>query len=70
MSAAQGRHRPPLIEAAARARRSQPLTNTYPDLDPATAYEVQDAVVQARVDAGAVVVGAKLGLTSVAKHAR
>ena len=55
--------------AAARDRQSiEPLTNTWPDLDPATGYEVQDAVVQARVDAGAVVVGAKLGLTSEAKQ--
>ena len=57
-----------LIDAAERRTAVEPLTNTYPDLDPDTAYTVQDAVVQARVDAGAVVVGAKLGLTSVAKQ--
>jgi 2-oxo-3-hexenedioate decarboxylase len=57
-----------LIEAARRRTAVEPLTNTYPDLDPDTAYTVQDAVVQARVDAGAVVIGAKLGLTSVAKQ--
>jgi 2-oxo-3-hexenedioate decarboxylase len=57
-----------LIEAAANRTAILPLTNEYPDLDPATAYEVQDAVVQARVDAGAVVIGAKLGLTSEAKQ--
>jgi len=57
-----------LIEAAASRTAILPLTNEYPDLDPATAYEVQDAVVQARVDAGAVVIGAKLGLTSAAKQ--
>jgi 2-oxo-3-hexenedioate decarboxylase len=57
-----------LIEAAERRTAIEPLTNTYPDLDPDTAYTVQDAVVQARVDAGAVVIGAKLGLTSVAKQ--
>jgi 2-oxo-3-hexenedioate decarboxylase len=57
-----------LIEAARTRTATHPLTNDYPDLDPDTAYEVQDAVVQARVDAGAVVVGAKLGLTSVAKQ--
>ncbi len=57
-----------LIDAAARRTAVEPLTNTYPDLDPDTAYTVQDAVVQARVDAGAVVVGAKLGLTSEAKQ--
>jgi 2-keto-4-pentenoate hydratase len=57
-----------LIQAAASRTSILPLTNDYPDLDPATGYEVQDAVVQARVDAGAVVIGAKLGLTSVAKQ--
>ena len=57
-----------LIEAANSATGIQPLTNTWPDLDPVTAYEIQDAVVQARVDAGQVVVGAKTGLTSKAKQ--
>jgi 2-oxo-3-hexenedioate decarboxylase len=57
-----------LIEAAQRRTAIEPLTNTYPDLDADTAYEVQDAVVRARIDAGAVVIGAKLGLTSVAKQ--
>jgi len=57
-----------LIEAARLRTAVEPLTNEYPDLDPDTAYRVQDAVVKARVDAGAVVVGAKLGLTSVAKQ--
>ena len=42
-----------LIEAARTRTAVHPLTNDYPDLDPDTAYEVQDAVVQARVDAGA-----------------
>lgn len=54
---------------AARDRQSiEPLTNQWPDLDPETAYTVQDAVVQARVDAGATVIGAKTGLTSRAKQ--
>jgi 2-oxo-3-hexenedioate decarboxylase len=57
-----------LVEAARTRTATHPLTDDYPDLDPATAYTVQDAVVQARVEAGAVVVGAKLGLTSVAKQ--
>lgn len=57
-----------LIEAARTRTAVHPLTDTYPDLDPDTAYLVQDAVVQARVDAGAIVIGAKLGLTSVAKQ--
>ena len=57
-----------LIEAARQRTAVLPLTNEYPDLDAATAYTVQDAVVQARVESGAVVIGAKLGLTSVAKQ--
>ncbi len=57
-----------LIEAARQRTAVLPLTNEYPDLDAATAYTVQDAVVQARVEGGAVVIGAKLGLTSVAKQ--
>jgi 2-keto-4-pentenoate hydratase len=43
-----------------------PLSDTM-DLDEATALDVQEAVVQARVDAGYPIVGAKLGLTSKAK---
>jgi 2-oxo-3-hexenedioate decarboxylase len=57
-----------LIEAAQTRTAVAPLTDTYPDLDFDTAYEVQDALVAARVNAGAVVVGAKLGLTSRAKQ--
>ncbi len=57
-----------LIEAARTRTAVLPLTNEYPELDAETAYSVQDAVVQARVQSGAVVIGAKLGLTSVAKQ--
>ncbi len=57
-----------LIGAARDRTAIEPLTNTWPDLDPAQAYEVQDAVVRARVEAGATVIGAKTGLTSQAKQ--
>ncbi|HAN72643.1 MAG TPA: 4-oxalocrotonate decarboxylase [Actinobacteria bacterium] len=57
-----------LIDAAARRTGIEPITNTYPDLDFDTAYEVQDAVVDARLRGGASLVGAKLGLTSRAKQ--
>ena len=57
-----------LSEAARERTAIEPLTTSYPDLDADTAYAVQDAVVSARVEGGAVVVGAKLGLTSVAKQ--
>ena len=57
-----------LIDAQATRTAIEPLTNAYPDLDALAAYEIQDAVVRGRVDAGAVVIGAKLGLTSQAKQ--
>lgn len=57
-----------LIHAARTRTSTNPLTEQHPELDPDTAYEVQDAVVQARVDEGARIIGAKLGLTSVAKQ--
>lgn len=59
-----------LIRAAADRQATTPLTDDYPDLDVATAYTLQDAVVRARRDAGAITVGAKLGLTSKAKQAQ
>lgn len=57
-----------LIDAARHRTGIEPITNTYPDLDFETAYEVQDAVVDARTQQGATVIGAKLGLTSRAKQ--
>jgi 2-keto-4-pentenoate hydratase len=57
-----------LIRAASERVATTPLTDEYPELDVPTAYTIQDAVVQARRDAGAVMVGAKLGLTSAAKQ--
>jgi 2-oxo-3-hexenedioate decarboxylase len=57
-----------LINAAQDRVATTPLTDEYPDLDVATAYTIQDAVVAARRSQGSVVVGAKLGLTSAAKQ--
>ncbi len=57
-----------LISAVRDRTAVPPLTNDIDNLDVATAYVVQDAVVNARVAAGAQVVGAKLGLTSEAKQ--
>jgi 2-oxo-3-hexenedioate decarboxylase len=45
-----------------------PLTNDVPGLSVEDAYLIQDAVVQARIDAGLPMVAAKLGLTSEAKQ--
>jgi 2-keto-4-pentenoate hydratase len=54
--------------AAVRDRQGRaPLSDTMA-LDEPTALDVQDAVVDARVTAGHPLVGAKLGLTSVAKQ--
>jgi 2-oxo-3-hexenedioate decarboxylase len=46
------------------------LSDDWPELDPATAYRVQDAVVRRKIDAGETLVGVKLGLTSRAKQER
>ena len=56
-----------LVGAVRDRRGLAPLSDTR-ELDEPTALRVQDAVVKARIDAGAVLVGAKLGLTSVAKQ--
>ncbi len=72
MSGADQLDTAPLVQTLIAAVRDRtavtPLTNTINGLDVATAYSVQDAVVDARVAAGAEVVGAKLGLTSEAKQ--
>ena len=57
-----------LLSAVRNTTATEPLTNTWPDLTVDEALTVQDAVVYARVDSGAKIVGAKLGLTSVAKQ--
>ncbi|MEC7102407.1 MAG: 4-oxalocrotonate decarboxylase, partial [Actinomycetota bacterium] len=57
-----------LIRAASDRVATTPLTDDFPDLDVDTAYTIQDAVVEARRASGAVIVGAKLGLTSKAKQ--
>jgi 2-oxo-3-hexenedioate decarboxylase len=57
-----------LIEAAASGTGIEALTTTAGPFDAATGYQVQDAVVADRVRRGSGIVGAKLGLTSVAKQ--
>jgi 2-oxo-3-hexenedioate decarboxylase len=57
------------LAAAERERRDRkPFTDEHPDLDVETAYAAQWAGVQARLDAGERLVGAKLGLRSKAKQ--
>ena len=57
-----------LIEAAENRVATTALTDSDPNLNVASAYDIQAEVVQARLDRGHVVVGAKLGLTSIAKQ--
>ncbi|HVB45897.1 MAG TPA: fumarylacetoacetate hydrolase family protein [Streptosporangiaceae bacterium] len=57
-----------LIEAADKRTGIEALTTACGPFDFETAYQVQDAVVADRVSRGAGLVGAKLGLTSVAKQ--
>jgi 2-oxo-3-hexenedioate decarboxylase len=57
------------LAAAERDRRHRaPFTDDVPDLDDATAYAAQWHGVQAKLDAGQLLVGAKLGLTSRIKQ--
>jgi 2-oxo-3-hexenedioate decarboxylase len=57
------------LAAAERERRAlKPFTDAHPDLGEDTAYAAQWAGVQARLDAGERLAGAKLGLTSKVKQ--
>jgi 2-oxo-3-hexenedioate decarboxylase len=57
------------LATAERERRSlAPFTDAHPELDEETGYAAQWAGVQARLDAGERLVGAKLGLTSRIKQ--
>ncbi|GAA1072464.1 2-keto-4-pentenoate hydratase [Tsukamurella spumae] len=47
-----------------------PISDEWPELDVATAYRVQDLVINRRLEAGETMVGVKLGLTSRAKQQR
>jgi 2-keto-4-pentenoate hydratase len=55
-----------LARAATTGEPIPPLTERWPDLDVADAYAIQEAVIGARLEAGARRVGWKVGLTSVA----
>ena len=58
-----------LFAASKENRETEPLTDTWPELDERTAYAIQKQLVQKHVaDEGSRVVGLKLGLTSVAKQ--
>ena len=54
-----------VLIAGERDRTEVPqFSDTYPDIDVATAYTAQKAFVQSKLDAGERLVGYKLGLTS------
>jgi 2-oxo-3-hexenedioate decarboxylase len=58
-----------VLASAQRNRRAlSPFTDEHPELDESTAYDAQWAGVEARLDAGERLVGAKLGLTSRIKQ--
>ncbi len=57
-----------LFAAAAEGRLIPPLTHARPGLSVSEAYEIQEALLALREEAGERVVGAKLGLTSRAKQ--
>jgi len=57
-----------LVDAAHHVKATTPFTDEHPDITSDEAYDVQDLVVAARAASGHRVVGAKLGLTSVAKQ--
>jgi 2-oxo-3-hexenedioate decarboxylase len=57
------------LAAAERDRRTLlPFTDEFPDFDLDTAYDAQWMGIQAKLDTGDRLVGAKLGLTSKAKQ--
>ena len=57
-----------LILAEQERRAIAPFTHLNPELDTDTAYAAQRIVVQARLDNGERIIGAKLGLTSRVKQ--
>lgn len=59
-----------LLDAEAARVDRGPITAEWPELDLATAYQVQDEIVCRKVESGHHIVGVKLGLTSRAKQQR
>ena len=59
-----------LLDCADNATERGPVTDEWPELDLATAYAVQDAVLARRLARGERLIGVKLGLTSRAKQQR
>lgn len=59
-----------LLEAETKRTDRGRITDEWPELDLATAYQVQSALIERKVAEGETVVGVKLGLTSRAKQER
>jgi 2-oxo-3-hexenedioate decarboxylase len=59
-----------LLTAEAQRKVRGPITDEWPELDLPTAYQVQQRLIEKRVEAGERIVGVKLGLTSRAKQER
>ena len=57
-----------LIACETQVRDLDPLTDSWPELDLMTAYQIQDEGLQLRLEVGDSIVGVKLGLTSHAKQ--
>src|SRR5262249_25662638 len=64
MESARRRAAAALMEAARTGDAIAPLTEAYPDLSVEDAYAIQSENIAARLDAGARIVGRKVGLTS------
>jgi 2-oxo-3-hexenedioate decarboxylase len=56
-----------LIHAEVEKQEVTRITSKYPDLSVETAYEIQEQLVQLKLEAGYRIVGPKMGLTSQAK---
>jgi 2-oxo-3-hexenedioate decarboxylase len=58
------------VELLSATEARAPLTESWPELDVATAYAIQDEALRLRRERGETLVGVKLGLTSRAKQQR
>jgi 2-oxo-3-hexenedioate decarboxylase len=59
-----------LLDRESASKDGGRITEEWPDLDLSTAYQVQDALLRRKTEAGQRLVGVKLGLTSRAKQQR
>lgn len=55
-----------IVAAERSAKPLQPLSEAHPELDPASAYQIQERYAQLRISSGARLIGRKIGCTSAA----